>query len=131
MIKKSDSQIVDIIKYIAKTTNTISEFIARIKKIDNAILQENDEDANITLNTIHSSKGWEWSNVIITDINSNIFDTFNKQKEDKMPMGTVNVMIESARRLLYVGCTRAKANLYILYNEKDPSIFIYELQKNK
>ncbi len=70
--KKSDSQIVDIIKYIAKTTNTISEFIARIKKIDNAILQENDEDANITLNTIHSSKGLEWSNVIITDINNNI-----------------------------------------------------------
>ncbi len=38
-------------------------------------------------------------------------------------------MIESTRRLLYVGCTRAKANLYILYNEKDPSVFIYELQK--
>ncbi len=43
-------------------------------------------------------------------------------------MEAVNEMIESARRLLYVGCTRAKANLYILYNEK---IFclIYELQK--
>ncbi|EDT84111.1 ATP-dependent helicase [Clostridium botulinum] len=127
--KKSDSQIVDIIKYIAKTTNTINEFIIRIKEIDNVILQENDEDANITLNTIHSSKGLEWSNVIITDINNNIFDTFNKQKEEKIPTEAVNEMIESTRRLLYVGCTRAKANLYILYNEKDPSVFIYELQK--
>ncbi len=39
-------------------------------------------------------------------------------------------MIESTRRLLYVGCTRAKANLYILYNEKI-LLFLYMNYKNK
>lgn len=57
---------------------------------------------NIAINTIHAVKGEEADNVILlSDITKNVFKNFVSNED-------------SEHRVFYVGCTRAKKNLYIL-----------------
>ncbi len=72
-----------------------------------------DEDAAVTLSTVHSAKGLEWSAVLIIDL-----------VQDRFPSRHAllnNDEFEEERRLLYVACTRAKDRLFLfspmsLYN---------------
>lgn len=92
----------------------------------------------ISLNTIHRSKGLEWSIVFLVNMNDeqNNRDYFyNKDDPEKCQS-----LLEAARRLFYVGITRAKKILYILsapnnenkYKNRDDSItrFIGEVSSN-
>lgn len=59
----------------------------------------------LTLSTVHSAKGLEWSAVLIIDL-----------VEDRFPSRhalTNADELEEERRLLYVACTRAKDNLFL------------------
>ena len=61
------------------------------------------EDQKITLSTVHSAKGLEWSAVLIIDL-----------VEDRFPSRHAMVRpedFEEERRLMYVACTRAKDTL--------------------
>ena len=63
-----------------------------------------EEDERITLSTVHSSKGLEWSAVLIIDL-----------VEDRFPSRHALVRpedFEEERRLLYVGVTRASEAVY-------------------
>ena len=77
------------------------------------------------LSTIHGSKGLEYDNVYLMDVQDGIFpekvltDTKNTDEE------SLNIY-EEERRLFYVGTTRAKNNLY-LFRTKDSSTFIKQL----
>ena len=74
--------------------------------------------------TLHGSKGLEFDNVIIIDVN-----------EDIIPhkMSTADEQLEEERRMLYVGMTRAKKRLHLFYSKNRynhscmPSRFINEL----
>ena len=73
---------------------------------------ENEIDRNVAqsfgveLMTVHSSKGLEFETVIIPNCNEGVFP-YGKILSDKE--------VEEERRLFYVGMTRAKRNLYLLY----------------
>ena len=54
----------------------------------------------IELRTIHSSKGLEWDNTFLVGL-----------KQDKFPNAKSDTLSEA--RLMYVGVTRAKKNLYL------------------
>lgn len=82
-----------------------------------SIIKEN----NITVSTIHKSKGLEWDTVIIVGLNDNFFPSHmnNNMKN-----------IEEERRLFYVGITRAKNDLLLVGSNTDLPIsrFVKEIE---
>lgn len=85
----------------------------------------------LTLTTLHSSKGLEYDIVIITGLEEGRLPSYAASSEDA---------IREARRLLYVGMTRARDIVYLLYSgwymntrgrvfRQGPSRFIIELKE--
>ncbi len=67
---------------------------------------QSDEETAITLSTVHSAKGLEWSAVLIIDLVQDRFPSRHALlSEDEY---------EEERRLLYVACTRAKDELILM-----------------
>lgn len=84
----------------------------------------------INLNTIHRSKGLEWSIIFLI----NMDDTQNDRDYyyNKDDLNKYNSLLEASRRLFYVAITRAKRELYIFSspnNDKNHKItrFVTEL----
>ena len=84
----------------------------------------NDDAMGINMMTLHGSKGLEFDNVIIIDVNENIIPHKMSNTDEKL---------EEERRMLYVGMTRAKKRLHLFYVKNRynhavmPSRFIGEL----
>jgi DNA helicase-2/ATP-dependent DNA helicase PcrA len=85
----------------------------------------------LTLTTLHSSKGLEYDVVVIPGLEEGRLPGYAARSEDA---------IREARRLLYVGMTRARDIVYLLYSgwymntrgrlfRQGPSPFILELQE--
>lgn len=85
--------------------------------------KETQEEA-VSLMTMHGSKGLEFQNVIIVDVNETIIPHKMSVKPEE---------IEEERRMFYVGMTRAKKRLHLFYvkhrynRELEPSRFLDEL----
>lgn len=73
----------------------------------------------VNLSTLHSSKGREFSVVIMFGIDRGRIPRHNSRPQQ---------MLE-ARRLFYVGFTRAKTELHIMYSVNRASPFVNEVQK--
>lgn len=84
----------------------LEQFLERV-----ALVQDTDnirEGSNaVTLMTLHSAKGLEFENVFIVGVEENIFP-HSRALMDESEM-------EEERRLAYVGITRAKKRLYLIY----------------
>ena len=100
----------------------LEEFKRRLEEQRNR-RQKISEDA-VTLATFHSSKGLEFQEVFLVDVNDGIIPHRKASLEAD---------IEEERRLLYVGMTRAKDHLHMFYckerygKEMEPSPFIENL----
>lgn len=94
---------VNIMKLVAMEYDTPQEFL---KAIDDIQHYQGDSGSNVTLSTIHSSKGLEFDTVLIIDVIEGILPTLSQQKsmEDE----------EEEARLFYVGATRARHRLHFL-----------------
>ena len=82
--------------------------------------------------TIHKSKGLEADYTIIINCDNNINGFPNKIENNKIiqklnPLEKMPYAEE--RRLFYVAITRCKHQTYLIYDKKNPSIFIKELKK--
>ena len=110
---------------------TLSDFleeVALIADIDN--YQEKAE--GVTLMTLHTSKGLEFKTVFICGLEENIFPHSRSLFEP--------AELEEERRLFYVGLTRARENLYLVYAQhrlyfggiqnNPPSRFIAEIPEH-
>lgn len=73
----------------------------------------------INLSTLHSSKGREFSVVIMFGMDAGKIPWNNPSDQQ---------LLES-RRLFYVGFTRAKSELHMVYSSARPSRFVTELEK--
>ncbi len=69
--------------------------------------EEDQEQEQLVLSTIHSAKGLEWSSVFIIWALDGKFPSVHAGEDDDE--------LEEERRLMYVACTRAKENLYVTY----------------
>ncbi|MDF2614725.1 MAG: pcrA [Clostridia bacterium] len=133
----AEDRIQNIEELISKTMHYMSETdepsleafleeVALVADIDNY-----DEESNsVVLMTLHSAKGLEFPVVFIPGVEEGLFPSYMSmtEGEDKL---------EEERRLCYVGITRAREKLYMLYAEQRtlfgqtkyslPSRFIKEL----
>ena len=108
--------------------NTLGEFLTQVSLVSD--IDGMDEIANnVTLMTLHSSKGLEFPIIYIAGCDEGIFPSAR----------TMNIPseLEEERRLMYVGITRAKEKLYLTtakrrqmwgeYKYYSPSRFIDEI----
>lgn len=120
------TDILDEIQQSAKPFRTFEEWHEQIDAFREKLKEqrgkkkETNEDA-ITLATLHSSKGLEFEEVFLTDINEGIIPHRK---------ASVEADLEEERRLFYVGMTRAKNHLHLYYvkerygKEMEPSPFL-------
>ncbi|MFS0574534.1 ATP-dependent helicase [Sporosarcina sp. 179-K 3D1 HS] len=120
--------ILDTLEEIAASVKTMVEFAHRLQELEQAVQQAKyDPPKNaVTLSTFHSAKGLEFRRVFMIDLIQGIIPT---EEDEKNPL-----MLEEARRLFYVGMTRAKERLELLSyqksgnNRKRDSQFINEVK---
>lgn len=98
---------ISILKMVAEKYSTIPDFLAALKNITE---YKGCEDSNVTVTTIHSSKGLEFDKVILIDMVSGIIpgDSDDRDAEDD----------EEDARAFYVGATRARHELEIIICRK-------------
>ncbi len=117
--KKQDTpEDLERINNINEVLNSVDEFMARNP---NAMLTDfleevslltgidhwNDQENRVTLMTVHSAKGLEFPVVFLTGMEDGLFPLYNSLKDKHE--------LEEERRLFYVGLTRAKQNVFLLY----------------
>ena len=114
--KRSDGRIASIVARIMCEMDaglSLKERINKIKaKMRGSGSQDDEDSACLQIATFHSSKGLEWPNVWMFRCNDGVIPS-DKSPEDE------------ARRLFYVGMTRAEMNLSISYHTR-PSMFVKE-----
>lgn len=105
---------------------TLNTFIARIDAtgdIDDFTLGEfagiGSGLARLNLSSLHSAKGREFDVVILFGA-----------EEGRVPRNGANANeVREARRLLYVGFTRARHEIHLMYGQNVPSRFVIEVQQ--
>jgi DNA helicase-2/ATP-dependent DNA helicase PcrA len=110
----------------AKDFDNLGKFLEELTLLTNI---EKKETNSLKLMTLHNGKGLEFSTVFIAGLEEDLFPHINSKKNIEA--------LEEERRLLYVGMTRAKKNLYLtssLYRfihgslkEQRPSRFLGEI----
>ena len=122
--------IFDLIKYLSKDLKTFDEFIEKLDNLKELLKNASSSKSNISISTIHSSKGLEYDNVFIIDLidgefpQKSILNSFDEK------------LLEEERRLFYVAMTRARKRLFLFTIKErnnlpvESSIFYNEL-KNK
>jgi DNA helicase-2/ATP-dependent DNA helicase PcrA len=94
----------ELVNAVAEGTErgeTLTDFLDRAALISDA--DNYDENALITLMTLHSAKGLEFDHVFLTGLEEGIFPHSRSQNDAEE--------LEEERRLCYVGMTRAKQTL--------------------
>lgn len=119
-----NDQKIYILQSIAAHEKTVEDFLVRMQELQK-IIKEKKQDAScpFILSTIHASKGLEYDNVYMIDVEDGIFP--ESVPEDKKDKEAIKIY-EEERRLFYVGMTRAKENLHI-FRLPGESVFCKEV----
>ena len=94
----------------AKGYKTFAEWLLHIEeyseKLKEKAKEQNQEKKGVTISTLHSIKGLEFDRVFLMDVNEGSIPYHKAVSESSL---------EEERRLFYVGITRARKELQILY----------------
>jgi len=117
-------------KAVAGREDAISAFLYRMEVLKDIIQNKKNENPCLfILSTIHGSKGLEYDNVYMMDVQDGIFP--ETALYDLKHAGQDEIEIyEEERRLFYVGVTRAKNNLF-LFRTQEPSQFVKQFLGEK
>ncbi len=117
--------ILEILDEIARYCKNIDEFINKIYSLQDVLNKASkNKSSNITLSSIHSSKGLEYDVVYMID---NIDKEFPMERRNESVEDYLKIL-EEERRVFYVGLTRAKESLNVIA-PYTPSTFVDELIK--
>ncbi len=122
------------LKLISKECENLDDLLNRLDYLKHLCTNSKDNKDSITLSTVHSAKGLEFSNVYMIDLVDGDFPSISSieafEKKDFKSL-------EEERRLFYVGMTRAKHYLTLITTNNMggrrtyPSRFLLELEKFK
>ncbi|RNF40155.1 ATP-dependent helicase [Planococcus salinus] len=114
-------QILVTLEHIAEPLTSMTEFAKRLKELEKVTKQAKAEktDEMLTLSTFHSAKGLEFERVYMIDLVEGIIPA----EEDSENADA----LEEARRLFYVGMTRAKKHLEMISYDNE-SRFVDEVR---
>lgn len=88
---------------------SLMAYLEKVSLVQDTEDPEKEQENAVVLMTIHSAKGLEFPNVFMVGMENGLFPSMSDlDKEDQM---------EEARRLCYVGITRAKETLYMTSSE--------------
>ncbi|MFB1002539.1 MAG: 3'-5' exonuclease, partial [Bacteroidia bacterium] len=114
-----------------ETEKTLGNYLQDIALLTDADKQDDDND-NVSLMTIHQSKGLEYKNVFVSGLEENLFPS-------QMSLGSRSDL-EEERRLFYVAITRAEDDLTLSFATSrfrfgsllpcEPSRFIDEIDNS-
>ncbi|MBT2569355.1 ATP-dependent helicase [Planococcus sp. ISL-110] len=115
------AQILTTLEQIAEPLESMTAFAKRLKLLEQVTQQAKVEktDDMLTLSTLHSSKGLEFERVYMIDLVEGIIPT---EEDVETPDA-----LEEARRLFYVGMTRAKSHLELIGYDSE-SRFVDEVR---
>lgn len=85
-------------------TYTLADFLERMALVSG--IDEMEDEASVTLMTVHTSKGLEFPVVFVVGLEEGLFPSIRNFVEDEKE-------IEEERRLCYVAVTRAKEKLFL------------------
>ena len=115
-------------EFVPQDNDVLGEFLSQVSLVSD-IDSYVEENKALTLMTLHSAKGLEFDTVFLSGLEEGIFP-HSRSLDAPAEM-------EEERRLMYVGITRAKKNLYLSYANKrkmwgdyryyNPSRFIAEI----
>ena len=88
--------------FIASGYKDLDLFISDLS-LDDPLGEDEKDPSSVTLSTIHSAKGLEWSAVLVLDLVEDRFPSRHSMVREEE--------YEEERRLLYVACTRAREHL--------------------
>lgn len=116
---ESIKRVLETIKGIAKSTDSLIEFYQTLDDLANAMqkAKENQGKNAVTLSTFHASKGLEFETVYCIDLQEGQVPTHRER--EALEKGNEQALDE-AFRLFYVAMTRAKNNLFLCsYGKKE------------
>lgn len=107
------NNVLDTLENIAMPLRTMVEFADRLKELGEAVQKAkfNPPENAVTLSTFHSAKGLEFDRVFMIDLQKGIIPSEEDEKD--------TAALEEARRLFYVGMTRARKKLELLSFRED------------
>lgn len=108
---------------------TYPEFSEEIIKRKELLSRYSEMQTGLAVSTLHGLKGLEFDNVIIVNMDDELFPNYPLIESKEYPEDTELTLKEAERRLFYVAITRARDNLTIYYNEENPSIFIRDVRE--
>jgi len=98
------------LKTVASGFENLQEFLENVALVENESNSKSDNQNAITLMTLHSAKGLEFKNIFMIGMEEGLFP-HSRSLTDASEL-------EEERRLCYVGITRAKERLMLLYAKK-------------
>lgn len=120
-------QRIQVLKSLARAHETLESFLTRFQQLPGRLEQHQKPEKRI-LSTIHASKGLEYDTVMMIDLIEGVFPS--KDSLDALADGQ-RAAYEEEVRLFYVGATRARDALYLLYparqHEQRASRFVSHL----
>ncbi len=96
----------EVVSEADPSTTPVEQFLADAALLTSTDRQEGDAEG-VTLMTLHTAKGLEWSVVVVAGLEDGLFPLLRAEEEDEG--------VEEERRLCYVGLTRAKDKLYLTW----------------
>ena len=118
-------------EFVPQDSDILGEFLSQVSLVSD-IDSYVDDSNSLTLMTLHSAKGLEFDTVFLCGLEEGIFP-HSRSLDAPSEM-------EEERRLMYVGITRAKKNLYLSYAKRrkmwgeykyyNPSRFISEIPQD-
>ena len=121
------------LKITAQNIINISEFKSKLNLLQQKMIssKKNANTNAVSLRTLHSSKGLEYGKTILIDLIQNVIPDTRSIKKAK---NADYADMEEATRLFYVGITRAKLSLVLIYPKSknnvklEPSVFYTRLK---
>lgn len=121
-------QLVEVVIEIAKDAKQYEDIENMLKALNEDIWKSvSNTTAKLQLSTLHSSKGLEFDDVYIINVDDGVLPAAPSKTLTK---DETEAQLEEEIRLLYVGITRARKKLSIINTDGAESTFLKTIKKN-